>query len=109
MAMSVSTRSGSTVWMGKTLTICRYKAKGTRDDSESLREWLAWFLVSCAALLGELAEDFLARGDRFSLALGARLLVVLALFELGEDSRLLALPLEAAQCVFERLVFFDVN
>jgi hypothetical protein len=34
---------------------------------------------------------------------------MLALFQLGEDPRLLALALESAQRVLERLVFFDVN
>ena len=34
---------------------------------------------------------------------------MLTLFQLGEDPRLLAFPLESAECVLERLVFFDVN
>jgi hypothetical protein len=34
---------------------------------------------------------------------------MLTLFELGEDPRLLAFPLESAECVLERLIFFDVN
>src|SRR5256885_1472503 len=66
-------------------------------------------LVPRATLLGEFAKNFLARSDRFSLALRARFLVVLTLFQFGEDSRLLALSFEAPQRVLESLVFLDVN
>src|SRR5471032_1473844 len=64
--------------------------------------------IAGAAFLGELAEHFLPRSNRFSLPLRARFLVMLTLFELRKDSRLLAFPLEAAQSIFESLVFFDV-
>src|SRR5437763_14879299 len=66
------------------------------------------WLVAGAALFGEFPQHFLARSTRFSLALRARFFVMLTLFQLGEDSRLFALPLEAAQRVFESLVFFYV-
>src|SRR5262245_32200695 len=76
---------------------------------ESLSSYIRINLVAGAALFGELAKHLLAGSDRFSLAFRARLFVVLALFQLREDSRLLALALETAQRVLESLVFLDVN
>src|SRR5262249_47432124 len=47
--------------------------------------------------------------ERLLLLAHARLLVVLALAELGENARLLALFLESANRAFDRLVFFNPN
>ena len=65
-------------------------------------------LVTGTALFGELTQHFLPCCNGFPLTLRARLLVVLALLQLGENSRLLTFPLEAAKRILESLVFFDV-
>src|SRR5689334_1804181 len=83
------------------------KTKGTCQAGPFWSIWMK--LVAGAALFGELPQHLLARGDGFALALRARLLVVLALLQLGEDSRLLTFALEAAERVFKRLILFDVN
>ena len=64
--------------------------------------------IAGTTLFGKLAQHFLPSRDRFTLPLGARLLVVLTLLQLGENPRLLTFPLEAAKRILERLVFFDV-
>src|SRR5438046_2812628 len=66
-------------------------------------------LVAGASLFSELPQHLLARGDRFPLALRARLLVMLSLLQFGEDSRLLAFPFEPAERIFKGLVLFHVN
>src|SRR5437667_9819787 len=62
--------------------------KGLAIARESL--WSIAMRVSVAgpALLSQLTQHLLACSDRFSLALGARLLVLLTLFQFREDSRL---------------------
>src|SRR5439155_11612385 len=78
----------------------RAKTKRTRNSSRVLEiTQLRCESVSGTPLFCELAEHFLARRNGFSLPLGARFLVMLALFQLGEDPRLLALALEPAQRV----------
>ena len=64
--------------------------------------------VTGAAFFSEFAQHFLACGNRFSLPLCARLFVMLPFLQLGKDPRLLAFPLETAERVLERLIFFDV-
>src|SRR3954469_18806806 len=64
--------------------------------------------VACTAFFGEFPQHFLPRRDRFSFPLHARLFVMLPLFQLGEDSRLLTFPFETAKRVFKALVLFDV-
>src|SRR5262249_33207054 len=58
---------------------------------------------------GGAAHRPLARGHRFLLPSHARLLVVLALAQLGEDARLLALLLEATDRALDGLVVLDPN
>src|SRR5262245_38325221 len=59
--------------------------------------------------LAKLLEGALLRRQRLLLALDRRLLVVLALPDLAQDARLLALLLEALHRVLERLAFLDAN
>jgi hypothetical protein len=66
-------------------------------------------LDSGPALLGEFPEHLLARSDRLALSLGRRLLVMLPFFQFGEDSGLLALPLESPKSILEGLIFFHVD
>src|SRR6266700_4114297 len=65
-------------------------------------------LVAGATLFGEFPQHFLARCNRLAFPLRARLFVVLAFLQLRKNSRLLALPLEAAKCILESLVFFHM-
>ena len=62
-----------------------------------------------ATLLGEALEGLLAGSEHLALPLRGWLLEMLALFELAQNSGLLALALEASQSVLERLVFLDFN
>src|SRR5262245_9218633 len=61
-------------------------------------------LLSQPALLGESLQCFLACRESLALAPRARLLIVLALLQFGEDPGLLALPLEAPQGVLEGFI-----
>src|SRR5512133_84608 len=62
-----------------------------------------------ATFLSEPLEGLLTGGEHLALALGAGLLVVLALLQLAENAGLLALPLEAAKGELESFVFFDLD
>src|SRR5262249_24242607 len=66
-------------------------------------------LQSGSLLLREFAKHLLAGLNHLALALGARLLVMLPLLQLGKDSGLLALALETPHGVLKRLIFFDVD
>ena len=66
------------------------------------------FVTAGAAILGKLAQHLFPGRDCFPLPLRARLFVMLTLFQLGQNPRLLTLPLEAAKRILECLVFFDV-
>src|SRR5438874_8662778 len=59
--------------------------------------------------LARLLESALLRRERLLLALHRRLLVVLALADLAQDPRLLALLLETLHGVFERLAFLHAH
>src|SRR5260370_41416891 len=61
------------------------------------------------ALLDQLAEDLLARLYGLALALDRRLLEVLPLPQLGQDSRLLDLALEPAERVLEALLLTHMH
>jgi hypothetical protein len=79
-----------------------------RDRSRAFVIAAGQRLVTGTLLFGDLPQHLLPGSDRFTLPLGARFLVVLALLQLGQNPRLLAFPLEAAKRVLECLVFFDV-
>ena len=66
-------------------------------------------LVTGAAFFGEFSQNLLPGSDRFAFSLRARLLVVLSLFQFGENSGFFAFPFESAQGVLKRFVFFDVD
>src|SRR5690348_13430324 len=66
-------------------------ARGRRTERQSARS------VTGTSLFGKLAQHFLAGRDCFALPLGAGLLIVLTLLQLGQNPRLLTLPLEAAK------------
>ena len=62
-----------------------------------------------APILGQLAQHLFARLHLLALALHRGLLEMLTLLELGQDTRLLALPLEPPEGVLEALVFTYVH
>src|SRR5512145_3495240 len=80
--------------------------RGPRSRASS--DGARWASTHEPPLLGEALEGLLAGGKHLPLALGAGLLIVLALLELAQDAGLLAFALEATQRVFKSLVFLDL-
>jgi hypothetical protein len=64
--------------------------------------------VASTSLFSKLAQDLFAGRNGFAFPFRARLFVMLALLQLGENPRLLTFPFEAAKRILESLVFFDV-